>query len=56
MIPSGELRIECAAVNPQKPIGIHVLVDGKPVAVLTLDQLKIASDDLARLELARSQK
>lgn len=45
MIPTGELKIEWQQTNPPKPIGYHVMVDGRSVAALTLEQIENAYID-----------
>lgn len=42
MIPTGELRIETQSTNPPKPIGFHVVADGRTVAVLPFEDVKAA--------------
>lgn len=38
----GEIRVECQPTNPPKPTGFGVLVNGKLVATLTLEQMQNA--------------
>lgn len=38
-IPQASLRLMFALINPPKPIGCDVVVDGETVAVLTLEQI-----------------
>lgn len=54
-LPTASLRIECASVNPPKPIGIGVFSDGKMIAVLELDELKRVASQLEELIAARSK-
>jgi hypothetical protein len=53
MIPSAKLRIECAMINPPKPLGCGVIVDGKVIATLTLEELEGASRSLEALKSER---
>jgi hypothetical protein len=53
MIPTGRLRLECAQINPPKPLGFHVQVDGMSVAVLTLEEVRAHCARLDELETAR---
>ena len=52
MIPTATLRIECSMLNSPMPTGGSVFVDGKMVAVFTLDELKRAIKEVERLENA----
>lgn len=53
MTPIAKLAIETAPVNPPRPLGCGVFVDGKLVAVVELDELKMAAKRLQELENAR---
>jgi hypothetical protein len=52
MIPTATLRIECSMPNSPMPTRGSVFVDGRMVAVFTLDELKRAAEELERLENA----
>jgi hypothetical protein len=52
MLPTATLRIECSMLNSPMPTSGSVFVDGKMVAVFTLDELKRAANELERLENA----
>jgi hypothetical protein len=56
MLPTATLRIECSMMNSPMPTGGGVFVDGKMVAVFTLDELKRAVHELERLENAYRMK
>jgi hypothetical protein len=53
LTPVAKLAIETAQINPPKPLGCGVFVDGKLVAVVELDELKRAAKRLQELENAR---
>ncbi len=53
MIPQATLAIESHPMNPPKPLGVGVLVDGKLIAVMPLDELRRAAAHLAEMEKAR---
>lgn len=53
MVPTAKLKIECQMINPPKPAGCNVLVEGKLVAVVTLDDLRAVIADLERLDDGR---
>lgn len=53
-LPTATLRIECAAINPPKPLGVGVFADGKMIAVVELNELKCASSELEAIISARS--
>lgn len=53
MIPKAKLAIECAMINPPKPIGCGVMIDGKLAAVVSLEELKRAAARLEELQAAR---
>jgi hypothetical protein len=53
-LPTASLRIHCAMTNPPKPLGIDIIVKGRPVAVATLDDLRRAMIELEGLESAIS--
>lgn len=50
--PTVLLRIECAATNPPKPLGVGVFVDRRPIAILELLELRNAFRRLEELEAA----
>jgi hypothetical protein len=50
MVPKASLKIECAMVNPPQPIGCGVLVDGKVIATLTLEEVKLVVTRIEELE------
>ena len=56
MLPTATLRIECSMLNSPMPTSGSVFVDGKMVAVFTLDELKRAVQELERLENAYRMK
>ncbi len=53
MIPVAKLHIEMAMVNPPKPTGIGVFVEGKMIAVVELDELKRVAAQLVAIEAER---
>jgi hypothetical protein len=53
-IPIARLIIECAVINPPKPLGIAVQVGGKIIATVSLEDFKEAAARLAALEAASS--
>ena len=53
MIPTAKLAIEFQPINPPKPTGIGVLVDGKPIAYVDLDNFKEIASKLAEMEAVR---
>lgn len=53
MIPTASLRIEYFATNPPKPDICTVIVEGKPIAYVTLDDLRAAAQRLEEMEAAR---
>jgi hypothetical protein len=42
-IPTATLRVEQVMLNPPKPVGCGVFVQGRLIAVVTLDELKRAA-------------
>ena len=40
MIPTGELRVEFHTMIPPKPISVHFMVNGKSVAIVSIEELK----------------
>lgn len=42
-IPNGSLRMMCAMINPPKPLGFDVVVDGTTVAVIDFEEFEQAS-------------
>jgi len=55
MIPEATLRIEVHPTATPIPGACAVMVDGKPIAIVSLDELRRAYADLPRLEEARSK-
>jgi hypothetical protein len=51
-IPAATLRIECAQINPPKPLGCGVFVEGKIIATVTLENLRATMMRLHDLEMA----
>jgi hypothetical protein len=56
MLPCAELRLLCAMVNPPKPLGFDIVVDGAVVATLDLEEFKRAVLRLKELEAQRSAR
>lgn len=48
--PTVLLRIECASTNPPRPVGIGVFVDRKPIAILSLAELRKTAKRLEEIE------
>lgn len=53
MIPTAKLGVECWMVNPPQPGAVGVMVDGKVIAVIELDEFKKTYQRLLELEEAR---
>jgi hypothetical protein len=50
--PTVLLRIECAATNPPRPLGIGIFFEGKPIAKLELLEIRNTMRRLEELEAA----
>lgn len=48
------LMIECAAINPPKPLGIAVQSEGRIIATISLENFKETASRLQSLESARA--
>jgi len=55
MIPTGQLAVEALQLNPPKPIGFHVLVEGRAVAVLDWETVRKAHDQYMAMENIRGK-
>ncbi len=53
MTPIATLAIETAMVNPPKPLGIGVRIDGKLIAVIELEHFKAIASRLEEMESKR---
>jgi hypothetical protein len=51
MVPVAKLHIECATINPPKPLGVGIMADGKIIATCSLDELRNAVTRLHDLEM-----
>jgi hypothetical protein len=51
-LPTVLLRVECAATDPPRPLAIGVFVDGRPIASMTLAELRNTFRRLEELEKA----
>jgi len=45
-----ELKIECTATNPPKPVGIGIFVAGTLLYSISIEQFKLVADRLRKLE------
>lgn len=55
MIPEAEIRIMCAMTNPPQPRCAEIVTEcGETIAVVRLEQLKRAYEQLVALEVAKS--
>ena len=55
-LPEAKLAVEVAAINPPKPLGIGVLIDGRPVAFVSLQNFKEVARKLEEMEAARENR
>lgn len=56
IIPRATLVVQAYSTNPPAPIGYCVRVDGKTIAVLTLDEVEIAYEECIRMKRAHAAR
>lgn len=54
MIPVATLAVQFQAMNPPKPIGIGVMVDGKPIAMVEIENARAAALKVDLMAAARA--
>jgi len=52
--PEATLGIDCWMTNPPRPLQCGVIVDGKIIALISLDELHLAAKRLDELEAQRA--
>lgn len=52
-MPQATLKVEVSAINPPKPTSVAVIVDGKPIAWVDLDEMRRAIRLIDQIEAER---